>query len=76
MKKNRVYCIDCQSFDNYHGEHQSCWESRVNQKSPIFPPEKGGWDVPYDPYLQNKNNDCKYFRPYKKEEKNDCICRK
>jgi hypothetical protein len=64
-KKGKVYCINCSSFDNFHGEHHSCWEKRVKYKSPIYLFEKGEWNGPRDPYVQNKNNDCKYFEERK-----------
>jgi hypothetical protein len=61
----KVYCINCEHYDPWNGEEKSCWKNeRYPGVNPIYPPdEHKHYTGPGNPYILNKNNDCKDFEP-------------
>jgi len=63
--KEKIWCIDCEHYDNYFEPEESCFKYRTKQiKNPIHPDYgvKNG-----DVFVLNRNNNCKGFEEKKRE---------
>lgn len=69
----KIYCEECEYFDDYYGEKQSCWNDKLRKKgkSPIY---RNGGNAPLgNPFYLNRLNNCKEFKPKITENSEEII---